>query len=1148
MNVGNLSNGDPKLVFTTLPSLSGNADTVLSKQPTVTIQDAFNHPVRTYRGNINLAGYSDSTCTTLVASSIRQSTSNNQSGAVVFSGVKIIKTSVISIKATDGTLNSPCLTGFTISPGALDSIEFGTPPFSAAFSGINFNSQPVIMAVDANQNAMGAGTVIALNLTSGTPVFSCATNPLLTDAFGLATFSGCKLTGTPGSYTLTGASSGKIALSKTINLTLPPLLGWNTLTNDFGSLTIGNYSSYVSFMLFNTGSGAAISCSAPTLSNSTDFTIFSDACGTSDLAPGASCVVNIRANPRNVEIKTATLNRSCTIGGVVSTSANGLTTIGSGTLSVAWNQANYDFGNVRASSQSNSTTLYFQNLSVITATGCTAILISNPTDFTILSDTCGSSNLNPFDQCSIQVKANPTTIGAKIATISRTCSGTTSSISLTATGLSSGVTVTNVVSSEAADHNCALMSDGSVQCWGYNTLGQIGDGTTINKSFPTLVAGLSGTVTALAAGGGITCALISGGTVQCWGWNFYGQGGDGTTTSRSSPTSVTGLSGVVTALTAGFRHTCALISGGTAQCWGYNGAGQLGDGTITQRNTATLVTGLSGAVISLSGGGNHTCALISGGTVQCFGSNSNGQLGDGTTTDRAAPTSVPGLAGVIALSTGSSHTCALISGGTLKCWGYNGYGQIGDGSTSDKFSPTSVGGLSGSVTALTSGLNHTCALISGGTIQCWGFNRYGQLGDNSATDRAAPTAVPGMSGTVTAITGGNYHSCAMISGGTVQCWGRNNYGQLGSNAITSKVTPTLVTGLSGVVTTITTGSNFTCALISDGSVQCWGYNSYGQLGDGTTTYRNTPTSVIGLSGVVTAITAGASYTCALISGGTVQCWGYNSYGQRGDGTTTNKNSPTSVIGLTGVVTDLIAESDTTCALISGGTVQCWGYNGYGQIGDGTTVQRNTPTLVNSLAGPVSALTAGGNHNCALISDGTMQCWGYNWNGQIGDGTITNRKTPTSVTTLSGIVTSITAGGNHTCALISDGTMQCWGSNTSGQLGDGTTTNRATPNLVTNLFGTGTSLSAGSNYTCAKILGGTAVQCWGDNSYGQLGNGTLTSQNYPKTIPGQFSINGVYSSNQASHTCILKSGTPYCFGANGVYQSYNSLSKSTVSGF
>jgi alpha-tubulin suppressor-like RCC1 family protein len=341
----------------------------------------------------------------------------------------------------------------------------------------------------------------------------------------------------------------------------------------------------------------------------------------------------------------------------------------------------------------------------------------------------------------------------------------------------------------------------------------------------------------------------------------------------------------VTAIAAGGAHSCALKQNGTVACWGRNYEGQLGDGTTTNRPTPAPVTGLSG-VTAITTGSTQSCALKQGGTVACWGSNYFGQLGDGTTTDRLSPTAVVGLSGVTAI-TGGSHSCALKQNGTVACWGWNAYGELGDGTTTDRWTPTPVTGLTG-VTAITAGIHHSCALKQDGTVACWGWNGHGELGDGTVTDRSMPTPVVGLTG-VTAITASEENSCALKQNGTAACWGSNFYGQLGDGTTTNRVTPTVVVGLAGV-----TAISSSCALKQDATVACWGPNSSGQIGDGTTTDRLTPTAVVGLTGA-TVISSSGSTACALAQDDSIACWGYNQDGQLGNGTTTNRSIPTAIV-------------------------------------------------------------------------------------------------------------------------------------------------------------------------------------------------------------------------------------------------------------
>jgi alpha-tubulin suppressor-like RCC1 family protein len=350
------------------------------------------------------------------------------------------------------------------------------------------------------------------------------------------------------------------------------------------------------------------------------------------------------------------------------------------------------------------------------------------------------------------------------------------------------------------------------------------------------------TVVAVAAGLQHTCVVTTAGGVKCWGSNTYGQLGDGTTTDRLTPVDVTGLTSGVTAIAAGRSRTCALTTVGGVKCWGYGAAGALGDLTSTTRSVPGDVWGMTSGIIAIAARHHHNCALTSAGAMKCWGENLRGQLGDGTTSDKPIPVDVSGLSsGVSAISVGNEHSCALMSAGTFKCWGSNGYGQLGDGTTTDRYAPTAVSGLTAGI-AVGAGKYQTCALGAGS--KCWGGNTFGQVGDGTTTERNTPVDVSGLSTGVTLISGGEGdHTCALTALGAMKCWGRNSYGEVGDGTTTDRSTPVDVSGLSAGVKTFAIGDAHTCAVVASGELKCWGYNSSGQLGDGTTTNRAAPTTV-----------------------------------------------------------------------------------------------------------------------------------------------------------------------------------------------------------------------------------------------------------------------------------------------------------------
>ena len=370
----------------------------------------------------------------------------------------------------------------------------------------------------------------------------------------------------------------------------------------------------------------------------------------------------------------------------------------------------------------------------------------------------------------------------------------------------------------------------------------------------------------------------------------------------SAPFGVAAPGAPVTAIAAGSDHTCALVAGGSVECWGANGDGQLGDGTLRGPQSCegspcatapVAVRGLS-AAIAIAAGGGQSCAVLTGGTVDCWGAGAG-----------ATPVAVKGVSSAISVSVGTDHACALLGSGGVECWGADGDGQLGGSGSSGA---VAVAGVRGAI-AVATGAEHSCALISGGSVQCWGANGYGQLGTGTssgpqscggeACSRVAVN-VAGVSGAV-AIAAGNDHTCVLLAGGTVDCWGYNFAAELG---IGTSSGPTVcsgggwcspravgVEGLSGA-SAIAAGGDHTCAIVAAALV-CWGYNSYGQLGDGQSGGPQTcywqlvrcakaPVATDSLARVA-AVAAGGDHTCALLAGGAVRCWGADWFGDLGDG-------------------------------------------------------------------------------------------------------------------------------------------------------------------------------------------------------------------------------------------------------------------------
>jgi alpha-tubulin suppressor-like RCC1 family protein len=549
-------------------------------------------------------------------------------------------------------------------------------------------------------------------------------------------------------------------------------------------------------------------------------------------------------------------------------------------------------------------------------------------------------------------------------------------------GLSSGATAVTVGSS----HACALMSAdaaanaGSVLCWGDNTFGDLGNGSTIGSSpVPVAVTGLPADVTAIAAGWGFTCALTGSGAVYCWGNNEDGQLGDNSRTQSNVPVPVSGLSSGVTAIAAGWAQACALTTAGTVLCWGDGTDGDLGNDASMESNVPVAVSGLPSGVIAIAAGQSHTCALTRAGAVYCWGDAVNAtaaNYGPVVTEDGGAPFP-PGDAAITAPlnaeSLGVGGTCAVLAGGAVACW-------------PQALAATPVSGITGA-TALSQGPEGSakCALLQDGTAECWGAH----VGNGSASDSLAPVPVSNLTG-VTGIAPGDIAVCAVVSNGSVACWGDEQFeydndgnfvgeydgGTTDSDGDPVALTPVTLAGVTGA-TAIAVGQRHWCALVAGGAVTCWGTDSSGELGDGTIQGTSPPVTVPNLTGV-TALAAGVEFTCALMANGTVECWGDNSYGQLGVAPVTGPSctcvfAPTPVPGLTGV-TAISAGDEHVCALLTGGTIECWGSDSQGQLGDGQSFTSSATPVVAGFPTAI-AVSAGNQRTCALLAGGGVACVG-----------------------------------------------------------------------------------------------------------------------------------------------------------------------------
>lgn len=753
-------------------------------------------------------------------------------------------------------------------------------------------------------------------------------------------------------------------------------------------------------------------------------------------------------------------------------------------------------------------------------------------------------------------------------------------------------------------NTCAISGENRAYCWGGNSNGTLGNNSITNNQVPveiTMSGVLSGkTIKSIASGYMHTCVIASDDLVYCWGFNDNGQLGNNSTTQSLVPVAVN-TAGVlngktIKSIVTSYQHTCVIASDDLAYCWGYNNSGQLGNNSYSQSNVPVAVN-MSGTLvgktiksISATSGGSHTCAISSDDLAYCWGLNTNGALGNNLTTASPKPVAV-NTAGVLSgktiksITVGGGQSCAIASDNNAYCWGYNNYGQLGNNSTTRSLVPVAVntaGVLNGkTLKSISSGNNHSCVIASDDKVYCWGYGNYGQLGYDSIIESWVPVAVntAGVlnSKTIVSITNGNNHTCAIDSDDIMYCWGINSRGQLGNNSLVQSNVPVSVSisVLRGkTIKSFDSGHYFNCAIASDDLVYCWGQNGVGQLGNNSTIQSLIPVAVNtdgALNGkTIKSITVGGTHACVIASDNLAYCWGYNSFGQLGDNSTANTPVPVAVNtgGVLGgkTIKSITAGDRHTCAIASDDLAYCWGYNNYGQIGDNSIINSQVPTAVNTTHNlslihdkTVKAISAGSYHTCAIASDDLVYCWGLKYINEWGD-IIFNSIFPVAAINIANkTIKSISSAGYRTCEVTSDDLVYCLGNTHVGNfalntmtyssgscsvgspycaipwavdtttvlsgktikyIGTGNTLSCAiaSDNLaycwdwVKHSWGadetifepviptavdtsgylsgkTFKSISGGSLHTCA-IASDNLIYCWGKNEYGQFGNGSV----------------------------------------------------------
>jgi alpha-tubulin suppressor-like RCC1 family protein len=387
------------------------------------------------------------------------------------------------------------------------------------------------------------------------------------------------------------------------------------------------------------------------------------------------------------------------------------------------------------------------------------------------------------------------------------------------------------------------------------------------------------------------------------------------------------------------------------------------------------------------------------------------------------------------------------------------------------------------VADVSGGQYHSCALVNSGRVFCWGPGQLGQLGNGTTTGSSVPVQVFGIT-TAVGVSAGSDHSCAVLQGGTIRCWGLGNFGQLGNGGTANRLLPVEVSGITTAIG-VMAGRGHSCAVLQGGSVQCWGDGTDGQLGNGGNSNSTVPVNV---SDVFTAVsvTGGAWHSCAMLQGGTVQCWGRGTEGQLGNGTFLSSAVPVVVSTLTSAV-HVSAGGLFSCAALDSGAVRCWGYNFFGQLGNGSTVWSSVPVAVTGIA-TASGVSANSAHSCALLASGAVQCWGAGDSGRLGNGDTAHSAVPVTVSNVSTAV-RLATGESHGCVMLDSGAAQCWGSGDGGRLGNGGTADSLVPVDVSNLS---LRTLASAQAVSSALPGGTRVLSAVFTGNGQLAASTGTT--------------------------------------------------------
>jgi alpha-tubulin suppressor-like RCC1 family protein len=674
-----------------------------------------------------------------------------------------------------------------------------------------------------------------------------------------------------------------------------------------------------------------------------------------------------------------------------------------------------------------------------------------------------------------------------------------------------------------ATHSLALKSNDVAYGWGEQSSGQIGDNTILTRYTPVEI---SKRFTYLSGGWQASYGVDDSSVVWSWGNNSRGQIGDFTLTNRYTPVAVCG-NHTFCKIDGGNTHSGGIDNNGKLWTWGNNNNGQLGINIANvHKSTPIAVLGVNKTFCEIVSGQISVYATDKYGKMWAWGSNANGRLGVYSTANKSTPVAVCGNHTFCKISSGQGHTLGLDSHGKLWGWGYNIYGQVGDFTVTNRCTPIAVCG-NHTFCHIDGGNQYTIGIDFRGTAWSWGVNTSGQLGDGSFISKTTPVSIRDNI-TFCEISCGTSHTIGLDKNNKIWGWGTSIYAGL--------TVPNLVYG-DHTFCKIHAGYSHVLAIDSNNKSWSWGTNAYGHLGDNSVVSKATPVEILGTNKTFCDVKGTVWHSLGLDNNGKVWGWGYNMSGQVGDNTDANcRCTPVAVVGTNKTFCKIAGSGYAHSISIDlRGKIWGWGMNSSGQLGIYSTTDKLTPTAILGVNKTFCKITTGIFQTTGIDFRGKMWGWGYNAQGQLGDNSTTNKSTPVAVYG-NKTFCDVSMGHYHSMAVDTNGKIWTWGSDQFGQLGvnsGGTLVSELTPVAILGVNKTFCYISAGQNYCMALDFRGKAWG-WGYNGSSVLGDGTTVSKSTPVAVTILFKTFCQISSGQSSVTALDNKNKTWTWGqANGI---------------